>query len=42
MAETTERLAPDGLPKGFRSAELGWPELHRIPRPPYRLRCSGM
>ncbi|CAL9277592.1 Cytochrome P450 (Fragment) OS=Streptomyces rochei OX=1928 GN=G3I25_34525 PE=3 SV=1 [Streptomyces rochei] len=41
MAETTERLAPDGLPKGFRSAELGWPELHRIPRPPYRLPLLG-
>ncbi len=42
MAETTERLAPDGLPKGFRSAELGWPELHRIPARPTGSRCSGM
>ncbi|MDG9689149.1 cytochrome P450 [Streptomyces sp. Alain-F2R5] len=41
MARTTDRLAPDGLPKGFRSAELGWPELHRIPRPPYRLPLLG-
>ncbi|MFE0444658.1 cytochrome P450 [Streptomyces fungicidicus] len=38
MAETTTRA---GLPKGFRSAELGWPELHRIPRPPYRLPLLG-
>ncbi|WP_328492453.1 cytochrome P450 [Streptomyces sp. NBC_00414] len=29
------------LPKGFRSAELGWPELHRIPRPPYRVPLIG-
>jgi unspecific monooxygenase len=41
MAETTKDLAPDGLPRGFRSAELGWPELHRIPRPPYRLPLLG-
>ncbi|AKZ59764.1 putative cytochrome P450 [Streptomyces ambofaciens ATCC 23877] len=41
MAGTTNGLAPDGLPKGFRSAELGWPELHRIPRPPYRLPLLG-
>ncbi|WP_399893663.1 cytochrome P450 [Streptomyces sp. BBFR51] len=41
MAETTKTLAPDGLPRGFRSAELGWPELHRIPRPPYRLPLLG-
>ncbi|UUU28938.1 cytochrome P450 [Streptomyces sp. CA-210063] len=27
--------------RGFRSAELGWPELHRIPRPPYRLPVIG-
>lgn len=37
MAETTGAV----LPKGFRSAELGWPELHRIPRPPYRLPVIG-
>ncbi|MBT2414090.1 cytochrome P450 [Streptomyces sp. ISL-12] len=36
MAETR-----DGLPKGFRSAELGWPELERIPRPPHRLPLLG-
>ncbi|MFE5394016.1 cytochrome P450 [Streptomyces sp. NPDC056568] len=41
MASTTNGLAADGLPKGFRSAELGWPELHRIPRPPYRLPLLG-
>ncbi|MET8245099.1 cytochrome P450 [Streptomyces sp. NPDC005202] len=38
MAETT---TGDGLPKGFRGAELGWPELHRIPHPPYRLPLLG-
>ncbi|WP_200304870.1 cytochrome P450 [Streptomyces adelaidensis] len=27
--------------RGFRSAELGWPELHRIPHPPYRLPVVG-
>ncbi|POX48822.1 cytochrome P450 [Streptomyces sp. Ru71] len=26
---------------GFRSAELGWPELERIPRPPHRLPLLG-
>ena len=36
MAETSA-AAPAALPKGFRSAELGWPELHRIPHPPYRV-----
>ncbi|MGW8063856.1 cytochrome P450 [Streptomyces ziwulingensis] len=41
MAETTNAPAPGGPPKGFRSAELGWPELHRIPRPPYRLPLLG-
>jgi unspecific monooxygenase len=30
-----------GLPKGFRGAELGWPELHRIPHPPYRVPLLG-
>ncbi|MGX1273781.1 cytochrome P450 [Streptomyces phaeoluteigriseus] len=29
------------LPKGFRGAELGWPELRRIPHPPYRLPLVG-
>ncbi|RDD87820.1 cytochrome P450 [Streptomyces parvulus] len=40
MARTTNETARDGLPKGFRSAELGWPELHRIPRP-YRVPLLG-
>ncbi|WP_433920139.1 cytochrome P450 [Streptomyces canus] len=38
MAETTTRAAE---PSGFRSAELGWPELHRIPHPPRRLPLLG-
>ncbi len=38
MAETTARTA---VPKGFRSAERGWPALHRIPHPPYRLPLLG-
>ncbi|WP_432138193.1 MULTISPECIES: cytochrome P450 [unclassified Streptomyces] len=29
------------LPRGFRSAEQGWPELHRIPHPPHRLPLLG-
>jgi unspecific monooxygenase len=37
MAETT----PDGLPRGFRSAEQGWPQLHRIPHPPRRVPLLG-
>ncbi|ARP68800.1 cytochrome P450 [Streptomyces pluripotens] len=37
MAETTDT----GLAKGFRSAEHGWPELHRIPHPPRRLPLLG-
>jgi cytochrome P450 len=37
MAETTAAT----LPKGFRSAELGWPELHRIPHPPRRVPLIG-
>ncbi|BBC38819.1 Unspecific monooxygenase [Streptomyces graminofaciens] len=37
MADTTEATAV----KGFRSAELGWPELHRIPHPPGRLPLVG-
>ncbi|MFD4540165.1 cytochrome P450 [Streptomyces bauhiniae] len=37
MAETTGA----GLPKGFRGAEQGWPELDRIPRPPRRLPLLG-
>ncbi|MFJ3669284.1 cytochrome P450 [Streptomyces sp. NPDC090106] len=38
MAETSVR-AP--MPKGFRSAEHGWPELHRIPHPPRRVPLLG-
>ncbi|AZM57176.1 cytochrome P450 [Streptomyces sp. WAC 01529] len=46
MAQTTRSAAgptePVGPPpKGFRSAELGWPELHRIPHPPRRLPFLG-
>ncbi|MFD4725281.1 cytochrome P450 [Streptomyces seoulensis] len=37
MAETTGA----GLPKGFRGAEQGWPELDRIPHPPRRLPLLG-
>ncbi|MFE1342453.1 cytochrome P450 [Streptomyces sp. NPDC058733] len=34
--------ADHGRPTGgFRSAELGWPELHRIPHPPHRLPLLG-
>ncbi|MER6676648.1 cytochrome P450 [Streptomyces sp. NPDC000983] len=38
MAQTT---AGSALPKGFRGAEQGWPELHRIPHPPHRLPLLG-
>ncbi|MEU6122163.1 cytochrome P450 [Streptomyces sp. NPDC047123] len=49
MAQTTRSAAANGdrsgpppaPPKGFRSAELGWPELHRIPHPPRRLPLLG-
>ncbi|GAA3786882.1 cytochrome P450 [Streptomyces phyllanthi] len=37
MTET----AGDTAVKGFRGAELGWPELHRIPHPPYRVPVIG-
>ena len=40
MAETTSKARPaiqTTLPKGFRGAEQGWPELRRIPHPPHRL-----
>ncbi|MGW3466308.1 cytochrome P450, partial [Streptomyces olivaceoviridis] len=40
MAATTETMGT-GLPKGFRSAEQGWPELRRIPRPPHRVPLLG-
>ncbi|CAM5580634.1 Cytochrome P450 OS=Streptomyces alboniger OX=132473 GN=CP975_32945 PE=3 SV=1 [Streptomyces alboniger] len=46
MAQTTRaaaghdgRAAPPA--KGFRGAELGWPELHRIPHPPHRIPLLG-
>jgi cytochrome P450 len=38
MTETATRTAPS---RGFRSAELGWPELHRIPHPPHRIPLLG-
>lgn len=44
MAETTSTVGPvveASLPKGFRGAEQGWPELHRIPHPPHRLPLLG-
>ncbi|MFD9074551.1 cytochrome P450 [Streptomyces lasiicapitis] len=49
MAQKTERTQPTGsagagpgdLPKGFRGAEAGWPELHRIPHPPRRVPLVG-
>ncbi|MER6532836.1 cytochrome P450 [Streptomyces sp900105755] len=42
MAETATQPGTDGpLPKGFRGAEQGWPELHRIPHPPRRLPLLG-
>lgn len=37
MAQTTATA----LPKGFRGAELGWPELERIPHPPRRIPLVG-
>ncbi|MFJ4781831.1 cytochrome P450 [Streptomyces sp. NPDC088794] len=44
MAETDTETRPtggNGLPKGFRSAEQGWPELRRIPHPPRRVPFLG-
>ncbi|KUO09013.1 cytochrome P450 [Streptomyces sp. DSM 15324] len=41
MAETVSTTTGDVLPKGFRSAELGWPALRRIPHPPYRIPLLG-
>ncbi|MBW8736333.1 MAG: cytochrome P450 [Streptomyces turgidiscabies] len=38
MTETVTRTAPS---EGFRSAELDWPELHRIPHPPHRIPLLG-
>ncbi|MFG2282596.1 cytochrome P450 [Streptomyces asoensis] len=40
-APSAGRAPADALPKGFRSAELGWPELKRIPHPPYRIPLLG-
>ncbi|MEU6576753.1 cytochrome P450 [Streptomyces sp. NPDC046805] len=40
-ATTTRTTAADGLPKGFRGAEQGWPELRRIPHPSHRLPFLG-
>ncbi|MER5833654.1 cytochrome P450 [Streptomyces sp. NPDC002130] len=37
----TEAPIRTGQPKGFRSAELGWPELDRIPHPPRRIPLLG-
>ncbi|MFH8989666.1 cytochrome P450 [Streptomyces sp. NPDC017940] len=46
MAQTTRPTGsagppPGGLPKGFRSAEAGWPRLDRIPHPPRRVPLIG-
>ncbi|GGR90883.1 cytochrome P450 [Streptomyces aureoverticillatus] len=49
MAQKTEPTRPTGgaepgpgdLPKGFRGAESGWPQLHRIPHPPHRVPLVG-
>ncbi|MFM9371958.1 cytochrome P450 [Streptomyces sp. Da 82-17] len=43
MAQITEAAHDEGaaLPKGFRSAQQGWPELHRIPHPPRRVPLVG-
>ncbi|MFJ2512713.1 cytochrome P450 [Streptomyces griseoviridis] len=38
MAKTTTAT---GLPKGFRDAGQGWPELARLPHPPHRLPFLG-
>ncbi|MEH0416598.1 cytochrome P450 [Streptomyces sp. B21-083] len=38
MTETATRTAAS---RGFRSAELGWPELRRIPHPPRRIPLLG-
>ncbi|MGW7402605.1 cytochrome P450 [Streptomyces sp. NPDC054833] len=42
MAETDmSTTAGKALPRGFRGAEQGWPELHRIPHPPRRVPLLG-
>ncbi|WP_320778018.1 cytochrome P450 [Streptomyces sp. CRN 30] len=38
---TTNAPVATELTKGFRGAELGWPELRRIPHPPHRLPLLG-
>ncbi|MER8057754.1 MULTISPECIES: cytochrome P450 [unclassified Streptomyces] len=40
-ARTTDATGDPQRPKGFRSAELGWPELGRVPHPPRRLPLLG-
>ncbi|WP_372349223.1 cytochrome P450 [Streptomyces sp. KL116D] len=40
MAQVTE-TAGSALPRGFRSAEQGWPRLDRIPHPPRRVPLIG-
>ncbi|MGW1893799.1 cytochrome P450 [Streptomyces sp. NPDC002004] len=43
MAGTTTAVdgTTGGRTRGFRGAELGWPDLHRIPHPPHRLPFLG-
>ncbi|MER6410021.1 cytochrome P450 [Streptomyces humidus] len=41
QAEATGATTAHALPKGFRSAEYGWPELARIPHPPHRIPLLG-
>ena len=38
---TQVAAARTSTPEKFRSAELGWPELHRIPHPPRRVPLVG-
>ncbi|MFJ9037137.1 cytochrome P450 [Streptomyces sp. NPDC102406] len=40
MAQVTQ-AAEDVVPRGFRSAELGWPRLDLIPHPPRRIPLLG-
>ncbi|MCX3061186.1 cytochrome P450 [Streptomyces beihaiensis] len=41
MAAQATQAADPALPRGFRSAEQGWPHLERIPHPPRRLPVIG-
>lgn len=41
MAQLTQPATDSTPPKGFRSAELGWPGLDRIPHPPRRVPFVG-